>query len=166
MIKVFVGLGGNIGDPLRTLQDTLELIKSHPGIHGFKASRLYRTRPVSPIPQADYINAVCSFYTEMASLDLLRALQKIETQMGKVPKPKEAPRCIDCDILFYGDQQISLPELEIPHPRWRERLFVLAPLADLVDILQVPGLLSPISLQRELQEFPNLHHERVVPIEV
>lgn len=164
MIKVYVGLGGNLENPLLNIQATLNLIKNHPSICRLETSKFYLTLPVSPIPQPDYINAVCSFYTDLAPLDLLFELQKIERQIGKVPKSKQAPRIIDCDILFYGDQVVALPELEIPHPRWRERLFVLTPLADLVDILQVPGLLSPISLQKELNVFPNIHNERVLPL--
>jgi 2-amino-4-hydroxy-6-hydroxymethyldihydropteridine diphosphokinase len=164
--EVFVGLGGNIGDSVEILRQALDLIKKHPDIRNLRVSRFFRTLPVSPIPQADYTNAVCRFETRLSPLQLLNELQAIEFKLGKIPKSKQAPRAIDCDILFYGDKAISLPELEIPHPRWRERLFVLAPLADLVDILQEPGVSSPISLQQELQAFRHRSHEIVTPLEV
>ena len=122
--------------------------------------------PVSALPQADYINAVCCFKTCLPPLSLLYELQKIEKKLGKQPKSKQEPRVIDCDILFYGDEEVSLPELEIPHPRWRERLFVLQPLADLVDRLLIPGIAELISLQAEIKSFVNRHQEIVTPIEV
>jgi 2-amino-4-hydroxy-6-hydroxymethyldihydropteridine diphosphokinase len=164
--EVFVGLGGNIGDSAQVLLQAVEMMDSHASFDSLRVSRFYRTLPVSTLPQADYINAVCCFKTFLPPLSLLFELQKIENKLGKLPKAKQEPRVIDCDILFYGDEVVSLPELEIPHPRWRERLFVLQPLADLVDRLQIPGIAEPISLQSEIKSFVNRYHEIVTPIEV
>ncbi len=164
--EAYVGLGGNIGDTVHILLQALEMMAGHADFDNLRVSRFYQTKPVSPIPQADYINAACCFRTNIPPLRLLRELQQIETKLGKLPKSKQSPRVIDCDILFYGDEAISLPQLEIPHPRWRERLFVLRPLADLVDKLLLPGEAKPFFLQSEINTFVNRHHEIVTPIEV
>src|SRR5262249_9696203 len=142
----------------------LQLLQIQPEIHDVQVSRFYQTTPVSSIVQNDFINAVCRFKTSLKPLELLKILQTIELKLGKLPKPKDAPRCLDCDILFYGQEKVSTPELEIPHPHWRERLFVLKPLSDLVDVLHVPGIPLPLSLKIELQQFNNVHREIVTLI--
>lgn len=159
--EVYVGLGGNDEKAYNTLNEALRLLKEQPHIENLEVSRFYRTSPVSPIPQNDFINAVCRFKTNLAPHVLLKILQEIECKLGKVPKPKDAPRPIDCDLLFYGQESISSPALDVPHPRWRERLFVLTPLADLTDEINIPGLLKPIDLKKELKNFSNTHNENV-----
>lgn len=159
MNQVFVGLGGNIGDASRTLNEALTRLKTHREICNLRCSSFYRTTPVSAIPQDDYINAVCSFDTVFPPYEVMNFLQKIERELGKVPKPKEAPRPIDLDILFYGKEKIQTSTLTIPHPRWRERLFVLVPLKELVDQIEIDGQI--IDLQNELQIFRNIHRETV-----
>ena len=159
--EVYVGIGGNIGNSYLILQEALRLIKAHPGIYDLEVSRFYKTSPVSPLPQNDYVNAVCRFQTALIPIQVLKILQDIEKMLGKKPKPKEAPRIIDCDILFFGDLSVSTQELQIPHPSWRERLFVLAPLSELVTTLRIPGLSDPINLQTELQTFTNRNRERI-----
>ena len=71
-------------------------------------------------------------------MELWEVMQSFERRIGKIPKPKNAPRLIDLDLLFYGGEMIYSPTLIVPHPRWHERLFVIAPLADLVDTLPFP----------------------------
>jgi 2-amino-4-hydroxy-6-hydroxymethyldihydropteridine diphosphokinase len=163
--EVYVGLGGNIGDTRSVLRKTIQLISSHPRISTFEVSRFYQTSPVSHLKQPDYINAVCRFCTDMLPYDLLGFLQEVEQQLGKVSKPKFAPRIVDCDILFFGQYVIKTKELEIPHPRWQERLFVLRPLADLVKELWIPGRGEPINLMDELQRFKNTHNEKIFLVE-
>jgi 2-amino-4-hydroxy-6-hydroxymethyldihydropteridine diphosphokinase len=165
LTEVYVGLGGNIGNTYRIMKETLNIIKNHPMIFNLKPSRLYKTSPVSPLPQEDYLNAVCRFQTTLGPHQLLNVLQEIENKLGKRPKPKEAPRIIDCDILFFGHLSLSTPELKIPHPLWRERLFVLAPLSELVEELWISELSESISVQAELQMFENRHHEKIYPLE-
>lgn len=136
--KVYLGLGGNIGNSAAVIQHACAMIQSIEGVCHFEVSRLYQTAPVSDIPQADYINAVCRFDTELALADLWGHLQAIEKKLGKVKKAKNEPRVIDVDILFFGNEYYDQEGLQIPHPRWKERLFVLEPLKDLTLIVHVP----------------------------
>lgn len=133
--KVFLAFGANIGDAAMAIQSAGQLIQKLPGIHDVVFSRLYRTSPVSTILQPDYVNAVCQLQTNLSYMMLWKGIQEIEKALGKEEKPKDAPRKIDIDFLFYGDQKMSEAregELELPHPRWHDRLFVLVPLFDLI----------------------------------
>lgn len=163
--EVYVGLGGNIGDTRQILLETLRQIESHPAVADLCVSRFYVTSPVSPLPQRDYINAVCRFQTMLEPLPLLRMLQQIEKRQGKKLKPKENPRVIDCDILFYGTESFGSEELQIPHPRWRERLFVLVPLAELSDTVVLPGNKEIIKLRKEIQQFNNVQMQQIQLLE-
>lgn len=139
MTTVYVGLGGNIGDMYATLQSAIERIKKLPDVSDVETSSFYRTAPVSPVPQPDYLNAVCRFKTTTDANTLLTRLQEIEVCLGKIPKPKTDPRPVDLDMLFYGDETSDAQHLLLPHPEWKNRLFVLVPLSDLTDRINVPG---------------------------
>lgn len=152
-----MGLGGNIGDVFTVIGNVLKRLASHADIFDLKSSKIYQTTPVSDLPQPLYLNAVCSFKTAMSAKELLKVLQAIEKDFGKVEKPKNEPRTIDLDILFFGEESIKDHELEIPHPRWQERLFVLVPLLDLTT--KISFLEKDISLM--LKEFKNRHNEKV-----
>jgi len=158
--QVYLGLGGNERESLTLIREALKQIERLKGVHSLRYSRFYRTRPVSPIPQEKYINAVCCLETTMDAHTLLKQLQKIECSLGKIPKPKEAPRPIDIDILFYGHEKINDDRLTVPHPLWQERLFVLAPLNDLTDEISLPDQ-KKCNLIEYLQQFPNHHLETV-----
>lgn len=167
--EVYVGLGGNIGDSCAILWKAIQMMAELPEIQELAISRFYCTTPVSPIPQDPYINAVCRFRTSYSMRKLLQHLQKIEKDLGKIEKLKEAPRIIDLDILFYDSETCNEIDLQIPHPRWRERLFVIAPLADLTNQLCLPDpndskKTVQFDVQRYLQEFPNVHDESVAPL--
>lgn len=142
---VYVTLGGNIGDTYSVLQLALTKIRTHPSIRELHISHFYRTSPVDVFSQDPFINAVCRFETSLTPKELLESLENIELELGKVPKPKNASRIIDLDILFYGDLRIDESRLTIPHPRWRERLFVLIPLTDLAKQYD-PALFSALKL--------------------
>lgn len=161
--KVYLGLGGNIGNVGSTFKMILKRLVSTPEIFELKSSRFYETTPVSPIPQDPYVNAVCSFETTFLAKELLKVLQQIERDFGKVEKLKDEPRPIDLDILLYGEEAIKEKDLEIPHPHWQERLFVLIPLSDLTDSIEWvennKRIKKNISLM--LKEFKNIHNEKV-----
>lgn len=166
---IYVGLGSNLGDPLAMLAKALCSLESLPGNSGLTVSPIYLTSPVSDLPQPDFLNAVCRFKTTLAPHTLFAELQRIEKNLGQLPKPKNAPRLIDLDILFYGDLQIRSPDLEIPHPRWRERLFVLRPLADLTEFvpegqvcindLLIASTLDPLFRNQIVKRYPKIPAE-------
>lgn len=157
MNECFVGLGGNFSRSFFVVKDAFELIEGVDGVRDFRASKIYRTSPVSNIAQNDYFNAVCRFKCELPFMRLWEKLGKIEKKLGKTLKEKNAPRLIDLDLLFYGEMVYHSQTLTVPHPRWHERLFVLAPLAEVADILPFG-----IRMAELLEKFKNPHGEEVV----
>lgn len=166
MKKTFLGLGGNIGDTCSILQKALSLIKNLPKVSSFQASKFYRTSPVSDIPQADFVNAACCIDTGLPLKKLFWELQFIEKKLGKRKKAKNAARIIDIDILLYGLDAYNDAELSIPHPKWKERLFVLRPMSDIVEKVLIPCPKNPknslpFSLVDALNSFSNPNRETV-----
>lgn len=157
MQLVYVGLGGNLGNTVEVFKSVLKEIAALQGIEGLKVSGFYETLPVSDLPQPLFVNAACCFKTTLKAHDLLRELQEIERRHGKIPKPQNAPRIIDLDILFFGTQRYQDDDLEIPHPRVLERLFVLVPLLDLTHSIFMPGEVEPLDLKQLIESFPNTH---------
>jgi len=128
-VRVAIGLGSNEGDSFRAL-DAAETALASLGSIVARSSR-YRTKAWGERDQRDFLNAVVLLDTALAPLDLLRALQTVEVQLGRVATHRWGPRAIDLDILTYGDTALITPDLTIPHPRLRERAFVLVPLAEI-----------------------------------
>lgn len=118
---------------------------------------MYRTSPVSLVPMRDFLNAVCGFECSLALEELWRELKGLERTLGKKPKPKNAPRLIDIDLLFYGETVYDARELKVPHPKWHERLFVLAPLSEIAQ--KVP---FDLYVGEMLEKFSNPNGEQVV----
>lgn len=138
--KVYLSLGGNEGKVLPRLQQALNLLSVQAGMLDLKFSHFYLTAPFHVNSSFWFVNAVCSFQTFLTPSEVFKITQQIEVGLGKVPKPKNVSRPIDIDLLFYGNQICQEKELEIPHPRWQERLFVLAPLADLTKQVTLQGV--------------------------
>jgi len=134
MKTVYIGLGSNLsgsmGDPQKQLQTALEKISDHPEIHQLNTSSFYRTSPVGPQDQPDFINAVAQAKTSLTPLALLDYLQQIENDHGRERKEYWGARTLDLDILIFGQQSIHNTRLIIPHPRIEERAFVLVPLLE------------------------------------
>jgi 2-amino-4-hydroxy-6-hydroxymethyldihydropteridine diphosphokinase len=136
--EVAIGLGGNVGSPELAFATALAGLAPH--VEGITRSHLYLTAPAGGPPQPDFLNAVVTGRTLLAPLDLLRLLKRLEAEAGRLPGGEaNGPRPLDLDLLLYGDRRIDLPELVVPHPRLAGRRFVLAPLADLLPDLVVPG---------------------------
>lgn len=146
-ILSYIGLGSNLADPVRQLQCAREAIKQIPGVTERAFSSLYRSKPMGPQDQPDYVNAAMAITTCLAAHELLRALQSIETQQGRVRQGERwGPRTLDLDILLYGGQQIATADLVVPHPGIAVRAFVLYPLHEIAPGLTIPGLGSLAAL--------------------
>ena len=116
-----------------------------------RVSARYETAPVGVTDQPDFLNAVAQIETALPATDLLDALLNIENKLGRVRTLRWGPRVIDLDLLLYGDAQIALPNLTVPHPRLRERAFVLVPLAEIAPGLVLPG--DTQTIQERVKEF-------------
>ncbi len=143
-VEIYLALGSNLGDRMGNLASAVEHLSQKVNIK--KVSTVYETEPVYYKEQPLYLNAVLSTVTELEPSDLLRFVKSIESDLGRQPSFRNAPRTIDIDILFYGDQVAETAELIIPHPRIAERAFVLVPLAEIA-----PGLVHPV-LQKRVSE--------------
>jgi 2-amino-4-hydroxy-6-hydroxymethyldihydropteridine diphosphokinase len=128
-VTAYVALGANLGDARTAVLQAFEALTCWPEIQVTGRSALYRTAP-HEAQGPDFINAVARIDTRLTAPDVLDALQAIEHRAGRVRPYVNAPRSLDLDLLFYGDACIHSPRLTVPHPRWRERAFVLVPLAD------------------------------------
>ena len=137
-VTVYLGLGSNMGDRQENLDRALGFLSQRLRVE--KVSSVYDTEPVGNVNQPRFLNQVCQVYTSLAPTELLSLAKGIERKLGRVPGKPNAPRPIDIDILFYGDQIIETPELVIPHPRLTERAFVLIPLAEIA-----PDLVHPVN---------------------
>lgn len=126
----YLGLGANLGDAVGTLSAAVAAIAALPGTQVLQGSSLYRSAPVDAAGP-DYHNAVVAVRTSLGAHDLLTALQTIETGAGRERPYRNAPRTLDLDILLFGNAVLHTPVLTVPHPRLRERAFVLLPLAEI-----------------------------------
>lgn len=135
---VILGLGSNLGDRDALLRAALAGLA--PAYQIERVSSIYETAPQLVVEQPFYHNLVCMGRTPLSPQELLRFLQTLEQHLGRTPTYRYGPREIDLDLLLYGDQIITTPELTIPHPRMAERAFVLVPLAEIVPQLHHPVL--------------------------
>lgn len=131
MHVVTLGLGANLGDRLTTLQRAVDLLAEE-GVRTVASSRVWRTEPVGgPGGQLDYLNAVVRAETALDADEVLAAANRVEAVLGRTREVRWGPRTIDIDVLLFDDEVRDDPELTIPHPRLRERAFVVLPLLDI-----------------------------------
>jgi 2-amino-4-hydroxy-6-hydroxymethyldihydropteridine diphosphokinase len=172
-VRAYVGLGSNVGDARRTLEAAVDALAHLPGTRLTGVSRLYRTKPVGVVDQPDFLNAVVALDVpagsspEDGAVDLLVALKDLERSFGRQTRGRWGPRELDLDLLVYGRHRIAVERplgaaprsadpdpgaasrlLEVPHVSMRERLFVLAPLADLAPRLVPPGWSETVDTAR------------------
>jgi 2-amino-4-hydroxy-6-hydroxymethyldihydropteridine diphosphokinase len=129
-VRAFIGLGANAGDPLAQIEQAFDALLKLPATVGLQRSRLYRTAPWQA-QGPDFINAMAQVDTQLSAPELLAHMQRIEQAAGRIRPYHHAPRTLDLDLIFYGQAVIHSAALVLPHPRWRERAFVLRPLSDL-----------------------------------
>jgi 2-amino-4-hydroxy-6-hydroxymethyldihydropteridine diphosphokinase len=137
-VVVYLGLGSNLSDPRRQLQQAISALEGIPKTRVLAVSSLYRSRPMGPQDQPEYINAVAGLETDLEPEALLDALQAIEHDQGRVRGRHWGARTLDLDILLYGDEVISTERLSVPHPGLHQREFVLYPLYELAPDLVIP----------------------------
>ncbi|MGF1496038.1 MAG: 2-amino-4-hydroxy-6-hydroxymethyldihydropteridine diphosphokinase [Elainellaceae cyanobacterium] len=127
--RAAIALGSNLGDSATILTDALQALDRLPDTAVMAHSHYYRTVAVGP-PQPDYLNACALLATHLAPEALLQQLLRVETQFGRVRCERWGPRSLDLDLLLFDDRILNQPNLQVPHPRMRERAFVLVPLAE------------------------------------
>ena len=140
-VRVFLGLGSNLGDPERQVRRACRELESLPRSAFVSCSSLYRSHPLGPQDQPDFVNAVAELRTELDPESLLAELQRIEVSHGRVRGGQRwGPRPLDLDLLLFGDRVIRSALLTLPHPGLSERAFVLYPLLEIAGPdLEIPG---------------------------
>ena len=131
--RAWLGLGANLGDPIQQLIDARVKLVNLPFVSAWQCSSMYVSSPVGYSDQADFINCVLALDVSVSAQDLFAQMQLIEVALGRVrvQDNQNAPRCIDIDLLMYGEQAINESNLVVPHPRMNQRLFVIEPLQQL-----------------------------------
>ncbi|MEO7337615.1 MAG: 2-amino-4-hydroxy-6-hydroxymethyldihydropteridine diphosphokinase [Caldimonas sp.] len=135
----YIGLGANLGDPAAAIESATRALVEIDPARPLRSSSLYRTASMGA-PGPDYLNAVVELQTTLSPTELLERLQAIEQRHGRERSYPNAPRTLDLDLLVHGRLRIDSPALTVPHPRLRDRAFVLVPLAELAPDLDIPGL--------------------------
>ena len=147
--RVAIALGANLGDRRDLLQRAIAALRRQ--LDDVAVSSFHDTAPVGvPLPHPNYLNAALTGLTRLGPGDLLASLLEIERTLGRERPHVNAPRTIDLDLILYGDVQLDEPSLTIPHPRFRDRRFVLAPLAEIAPLWVDPrtGLTVEALLRR------------------
>jgi len=137
MKRIFLGLGSNLGDREKMLAEAVRALDS-PRLRILRLSPVYETEPIGSAGQNWFLNLVAEAETDLFPLQLLHRTSKVEALLKRRRLAPNGPRTIDIDILLFSNSVVDAESLVIPHPRFRERRFVLAPLADLVPHLRDP----------------------------
>lgn len=138
--QVLIGIGSNLGDPVASCREAIQLLRNQPEIVLLKISSLYRTEPVGRKDQGWFVNAVALCETSLDAKRFLEVLQETERICGRVRRERWGPRTLDLDVLSFGDSIIETAELTLPHPRLHERKFVLVPLLEIFPQWRHPRL--------------------------
>ncbi len=137
MVEAGIGLGSNLGDREAHLAGAAQALEALEGTRILAASSVWRTPPVGPPGQPDYFNACLRIETDLAPERLLAACLSIEQAHGRERRERWGPRTLDLDILWYDDLEMSSEALTLPHPRLTQRVFVLAPLAEIAADMRI-----------------------------
>jgi 2-amino-4-hydroxy-6-hydroxymethyldihydropteridine diphosphokinase len=144
MAIAYVALGSNRGDRSAFIDRAIRALRDAPGVGVLSASRVRETAPVGGPEQDPFLNAVAALETSLPPSELLRELKRLESDLGRVPGPRWGPREIDLDLLLYDDLVLREQDLEVPHPRMAERVFVMEPLAEIAPEVVHPVLKKTI----------------------
>lgn len=152
--RAYVALGANLGEPALAVRRAMVELGRMSGSRVVRRSSLYRSAPIDS-GGPEYVNAVVELSTSLEAHELLRALQGIEAAFGRERPFRNSPRTLDLDLLLYGSASINSSELTVPHPRMRERAFVLVPLAEIAPALVDQADLARVASQ-EIVSIPEI----------
>lgn len=161
-VTAYIALGSNLETPLQQVTDAVSEINQLPESTVVKVSTWYRSAPLGPADQPDFINGALALNTSLPALELLDHLQAIEQRHHRRRERHWGPRTLDLDLILYGDQVINHPRLTVPHPGVSERDFVLRPLFDISPQLSLPdgrSIESLLSTSLDSQLSPITSHE-------
>ena len=137
----YVALGSNLSDPRRQVESAFDALAALPDARLVVRSSLWRSAPLGPQDQPEFVNAVAGLVTTREPREFLASLQAVERRLGKAePAVRWGPRVIDLDLVVFADMQVDQPGLTLPHPGLHRRNFVLYPLSEIAAELWVPGL--------------------------
>ncbi len=136
MATVYLALGSNVGDRHSNIRRAIDYLNVL-GVHIKRLSTVIETDPVGGPVQGKFLNAVLEAQTNLSPQRLLSQIKEIEVKIGRIHREVNGPREIDIDILLYDDFTMDYPELTIPHPRMREREFVMGPLKEIAPELRI-----------------------------
>ncbi len=156
MNTAFLSIGTNMGDREAHLTQAIQVLRGTDGIKSVETSSIYETAPVGVTDQADFLNLVVCLTTKLTPYELLAECQRIEQELGRVRTIRWGPRTVDLDILLFNNETIESETLSIPHPRMKERAFVLIPLTELA-----PTCINPVT-GRHYREEPAMQEGGVV----
>lgn len=131
MVKAYLGLGSNIGNRELQLNEAIKILHAYQGIQVTQVSHIYETEPVGYTNQPKFLNLCIEIETELNPQSFLKCCLATEQQLHRKREIRWGPRTLDVDILLFGDQIIEQDNLSVPHPRMKERSFVLIPLNDI-----------------------------------
>ncbi|BDA94533.1 2-amino-4-hydroxy-6-hydroxymethyldihydropteridine diphosphokinase [Citrobacter freundii] len=138
--RVYIAIGSNLASPLEQVNAAIQAIGEIPDSRIMAVSSFYRTPPLGPQDQPDYLNAAVALETTLAPEALLDHTQRIELQQGRVRKAERwGPRTLDLDIMLFGDEVINTERLTVPHYDMKNRGFMLWPLVEIAPELLFPG---------------------------
>jgi 2-amino-4-hydroxy-6-hydroxymethyldihydropteridine diphosphokinase len=139
-VPAYIAVGSNLDDPVKQVQRGLDALAGLPRSKQFARSRLYRTAPLGPQDQPEFVNAAAGLLTQLSPRELFVAVKQLELTLGRQPPIERwGPRRIDLDLIVFGAEVVNETDLVIPHPGAPVRNFVLYPLLDIAPDLPVPG---------------------------
>ena len=157
----YLSLGTNLGNRVGQLREAMARLEAAAGVRVVRESGVYETEPVGVTDQPKFLNMVVEveLADEVTPHDLLALAKRIEVELGRQRRERWGPREIDVDILLFGEERISEPGLEIPHPQTWERGFVVVPLADLAPEMRTPRGETVRELAERLREAEGVHEK-------
>ncbi|HIJ73933.1 MAG TPA: 2-amino-4-hydroxy-6-hydroxymethyldihydropteridine diphosphokinase [Candidatus Hydrogenedentes bacterium] len=140
MMRVHLSLGSNVGDRKANLEAALDALGQLDGVRVTARSSCYETEPVGVVDQPAFLNMAAEVETVLEPLELYEAAKEIEKDLGREPTARWGPRTIDIDIVLWGDRVLESDRITLPHREFRNRAFVLAPLAEIA-----PDAIDPVT---------------------